>query len=178
MTVAAGGVVSNSFGYIGYIGYRPGSTGVVTVTGPGSQWNNSFPLYVGETGTGTLNVENGGRVEVLPGDSRIAASIGKDPGSYGTVSVTGTDSIWNNSGSLYVGDLGSDTLNVEAGGVVANTDGYLARESGGRGVVTVSGTDSTWTNSGDLHGYARLFLNASEISSIAFILLRTSSMLR
>lgn len=40
-----------------------GSTGTVTVTGPGSQWNVPIAtFYVGFSGTGILNIENGGQV--------------------------------------------------------------------------------------------------------------------
>ena len=46
----------------GYIGYETDSTGVATVTGVGSQWTNSSYLYVGRSGSGTLNVEAGGVV--------------------------------------------------------------------------------------------------------------------
>ena len=37
-----------------------GSTGTVTVDGTGSTWTNSGDLYVGYSGSGTLNITNGG----------------------------------------------------------------------------------------------------------------------
>ena len=46
--------------YHGYIGYNSGSTGTVTVDGAGSKWTNSGGLYVGYSGSGTLNITNGG----------------------------------------------------------------------------------------------------------------------
>ena len=48
----------------GSIGQSAGSTGTVTVTGPGSSWNNGpgGGLNIGSFGTGTLTIANGGRV--------------------------------------------------------------------------------------------------------------------
>ena len=64
LNVEAGGVVSNSYGHMGY---TVGSTGVATVTGANSKWNNQFALYVGYSGDGTLNVEAGGVVSNVDG---------------------------------------------------------------------------------------------------------------
>lgn len=49
--------------------------------------------------------------------------MGYNLGSNGSVTVIGTGSTWNNSGSLYVGKDGSGTLTVSDGGIVtiANT---------------------------------------------------------
>ena len=50
-----------------FLGYHSGSTGVVTITGAGSQWTNSGnffnsgDLYVGYEGSGTLTVADGER---------------------------------------------------------------------------------------------------------------------
>ncbi len=44
----------------GYVGYSSGSTGTATVSGAGSKWTNSS-LYVGNSGSGALTVEAGGR---------------------------------------------------------------------------------------------------------------------
>ena len=103
-------------------------------------------LNVGGAGNGTLNITNNGRVLVGDdpnGDSTssftigsssvyrgnlviqngstvnsLDASIGELSGSSGTVTVT-DGSQWNNSSELYVGNLGTGTLNV--------TDGELSR---------------------------------------------------
>ena len=48
--------------YGAYIGYQSGSTGVATVDGVGSTWTNNGSLYVGNSGTGTLNIAAGGAV--------------------------------------------------------------------------------------------------------------------
>ncbi|MBD14749.1 MAG: hypothetical protein CMJ72_06215, partial [Planctomycetaceae bacterium] len=142
LNVLAGGVVSNSEGFIGS---SNGSTGVATVSGSGSQWNNSSHFYVGHQGDGTLNVEAGGVV------SNSSGSIGTSNGSTGVATVSGSGSQWNNSGTLSVGTLGSGTLSVLEGGLVSNTVGRLAYESDSTGVVTVSGSGSQWNNTENLY---------------------------
>lgn len=121
------------------LGNRSGSNGTVTVTGAGSQWNNSFSLIVGSDGTGTLNVKAGG---VLNND--YFSVLGASSRSNGTVTVTGAGSQWNNSYTLEVGRSGTGMLNVEAGGSVSSSDGYLGERSGSNGTVTVDGAESQW----------------------------------
>ena len=149
LNVESGGVVFNTVS--GFIGRYAGSTGAVTVTGSGSQWNNSgstWPasgLYVGEYGNGTLNVEAGGVV------SNDTGHIGMASAATGEVTVRGAGSQWNNLGGLEVGHLGTGTLKVEAGGVVSNTNGYVGRESSSTGAVIVTGSGSQWNNSDKLY---------------------------
>ena len=97
LNVEAGGVVSNTFSNIGY-----GGTGAATVTGSGSQWNNSDNLSVGRFSDGTLNVESGGVVNSLRGfigrnsyDLPIVDKVGT-----GVATVNGTGSQWNISGGF------------------------------------------------------------------------------
>ena len=82
----------------GFIGVAAGSSGVVTVTGAGSQWNNSGNLQIGPSGSGTLNVTNGGMVTVgglltvgprgtLKGNGTIVGNVfqsglGRGPGQF------------------------------------------------------------------------------------------------
>ena len=140
MIVADGGVVSCS---TGGIGQNSGSNGSATVTGSGSQWNN-YKLFVGFSGSGTLDVADGGVVN----SSGTSGGIGQNPGSTGSVRVTGSGSQWN-SASLSVGSRGHGTLKVEAGGkVVSGNDCYIALNSGSTGIATVTGIGSQWNNSG------------------------------
>jgi fibronectin-binding autotransporter adhesin len=129
----------------GCIGYHAGSTGTVTVAGDdviSSTWANSGHLYVGEYGTGTLNITHKGAV------SNNYGYIGYNPGSKGTVNVDGIGSTWTNNhySELSVGHSGVGTLNITGGGAVSNTRGYIGNASGSTGTVTVAGTGSTWTN--------------------------------
>jgi T5SS/PEP-CTERM-associated repeat protein/autotransporter-associated beta strand protein len=117
-----------------------------TVTGTGSQWNVGGNLTVGDNvSTGTLNILNGGAV------SNIVGFVGNNGGT-GTVTVDGAGSSWTNSSALYIGlSTGSNsTLNIQNGGTVSNTIGYVGY-SGGTGTVTVDGAGSSWTNSGTFY---------------------------
>jgi len=142
LNIQNGGQVSNSHGYV--------KRGTATVDGIGSKWTNSGSLFVGFYGTGTLNIQNGGQVSNTSGTLCYRSS------SNGTATVDGIGSKWTNSGKLYVGCSysGTGTLNIQNGGEVSNTYGFLGEDPGSSGTVTVDGTGSKWTNSGDLYvGY-------------------------
>uniref|UniRef100_UPI003340FD0F autotransporter family protein n=1 Tax=Castellaniella defragrans TaxID=75697 RepID=UPI003340FD0F len=142
LTISNGGTVSNIWN--GYISLNPGSIGAVEVTGSGSRWINDNELIVGDYGTGSLTITDGGST------SNAGGFIGHNDNSTGTVKVTGNGSTWTNSGDLYIGSYGNATLTIEDGGSVSNTDGYIGAYTDSKGTVTVSGSGSTWTNSGDL----------------------------
>jgi T5SS/PEP-CTERM-associated repeat protein len=123
------------------------ATTSATITGAGSKWemNGSGTFYVGEDGTGTLRILEGGSV------SNVEGHVGYDVGSTGTVLVDGAGSTWTNSGDLTVGRDGDGTLDITGGGLVQNSNGYIGRSVGNggdsMGAVTVNGAGSTWTNS-------------------------------
>ena len=100
--------------------------------------STSGNLWVGGSGTGTLNV-TGGRV------SNANGKLGVNPGSIGTATVS--SGTWANSGELGVGLSGTGTLNV-SGGNVSSNNGLVGYAAGSNGTVTVSG--GTWANSTDL----------------------------
>ena len=152
LTIQNGGKVSNTSGIIAF---DPNSTGMVTVDGSDangnvSTWTNSGNLRVGNSGDGSLAIQNGGEVS-----TSIQASIGLFSGSTGAATVSGSDpngnaSTWTISFDLFVGASGDGTLEVTNGGTVSNTIGYIGLQSGSTGTVTVDGADSTWTNTVDL----------------------------
>lgn len=63
--------------------------------------------------------------------------------------MTGAGSAWTNSAGLDVGYAGTGTLNIEAGGQVGNTVGYLGYLSTGTAIV--DGDGSLWNNTGSLY---------------------------
>ena len=139
MTIQNGGAVSTAFG--GTVGQVAGSTGTVTVTGTGSTWTNGSALYVGDRGTGTMNILDGGAV------SNLIGAVGYNSGA-GTVTVNGVGSTWTSSSFLLVGGIiGTGTMNILEGGAVSNEAGTVGLGTGSTGTVTVSGVGSTWTNS-------------------------------
>ncbi len=149
LNIGGGAQVSNADGYIGA---GAGSQGGVTVSGHdgsghASIWTNTGTLYVGESGQGSLTIQDGGVV------NSALASIGNSSGGTGTVTVSGRDingnaSIWNAANNIYVGFSGSGTLNVADGAAVA-TQGtgpggaasvYIGYNAGSTGTVNVSST--------------------------------------
>jgi outer membrane autotransporter protein len=143
LTIADGGTVTSAGagGPAGSIGVMAGSTGTVKVTGSGSTWlNNGMlgdgELYVGQAGTGTLIVENGGWVKSTSG------YLGYASGGSGTVTVTGTDSRWTVIGLLDVGRDGIGTLTIANGGAIESNGTEIGRNGAGTGSVTVTGAGS------------------------------------
>ncbi|MDB2526811.1 hypothetical protein N9X53_08990, partial [Mariniblastus sp.] len=135
LNIQSGGTFDNT---AGYIGRYSGSTGIATVTGSGSQWNNSNFLSVGEEGNGTLNVEAGGLV------SNTEGYIGLNSSSTGVATVTGSGSQWNNSNGLFLGgtsttDGGMGSLSIQNQGQV--NVGNDLNSSGGT-ELTISDTGS------------------------------------
>lgn len=105
-------------------------------------------IFVGNSGTGTLNV-SGGSVW-----SSTEIYIGRYPGSFGAVTVSsGTLDLYFSDfpGTLYVGYEGTGTLNV-TGGLVRDFFGYVS------GTASVSG--GRWENY-DLYSYSGSMLNVT-----------------
>jgi T5SS/PEP-CTERM-associated repeat protein/autotransporter-associated beta strand protein len=146
LTIQGGGSETDEYGEIGN---GAGSTGTVTVTGTGSTWTNTYELIVGGFGTGTLSITGGGAVSA-DYDFNPGSYIGGNAGSRGLVKVSGIGSTWTNS-SVYVGNSGIGTLQIQTGGVVTDQDAYIGENAGSNGTVTVSGGGSTWTNSTGLY---------------------------
>ncbi len=164
LTVADGMTISSGYGELGYM---PGALGVATITGSGSKWTNSGSLYVGQYGSGTLNVSDGGQVTaaslyaspgdlygngtitsygaVLDADMRFDASHGSKSvisfGSAGTLTVTAS------GGDLGAGYKSHGSLTVADGVAISSSDGYLGYYSSASGVATIIGTGSKWTMS-------------------------------
>jgi outer membrane autotransporter protein len=118
-----------------------GASHNVNGDGSGSKphpWTIADDLYVGQSGTGVLTIENGGEV------SSSRGLLGYDAGSNGTVTVTESGSEWTTSSQIYVGINGTGTLTVENGGTVTSA-GRLGLAAGSSGVatVTVRGSFST-----------------------------------
>ncbi|MEN6452105.1 MAG: PEP-CTERM sorting domain-containing protein [Thermoguttaceae bacterium] len=108
----------------GYVGYSPGSIGIVRIDGVGSTWRNTSLLCVGESGGGTLTISRGGTA------SSSYAYIGFDTGATGVVTVDGPGSTWTNkSPNLSVGYLGKAILAVANGGTVAAPSIWIANKS-------------------------------------------------
>ena len=143
LTINNGGVVNSTTATFGLSSNL--STGAATVTGLGSQWNNSGAFTVGSTGSGTLTVQNGATIS---GANSIIAASGD---SIGTATVSGAGSRWTESAAFSVGNLGVGSLTISSGGeMTVATDATIAGSADSFGTVTITGTDSRWTIGGAL----------------------------
>ena len=92
------------------VGSTAGSSGTLNIgAGGGASTQN---LIVGQSGVGTLAVQNGGTLTDFGG------FVGDLSGSQGTVTVSGAGSTWTNTDTIQVGALGTGTLTIENGGTV------------------------------------------------------------
>jgi T5SS/PEP-CTERM-associated repeat protein/autotransporter-associated beta strand protein len=119
-------------------------SGAVTVSGAGTTVTNTTYLYVGEAGSGTLSITNGGSV------TGPNTSIGNNATGVGTVTVSGSGSTLVNTSTLYVGSAGDGALIVNNAGTVTNLTGVVGNNAGGAGTAQIDGAGSTWTNTGTL----------------------------
>ncbi|MCF6284715.1 MAG: hypothetical protein L3K26_05965, partial [Candidatus Hydrogenedentes bacterium] len=147
------------------LGVELGSTGEAIVgldgeeggSGSAGSWDmESGGLIVGDQGTGTLTVKHGSSAGPGFGD----VLIGKQPGSTGTVLVTGTGefpSSFGTIGSIVVGMDGTGSLRIEEGATVGATEMSVGANEGGEGTVVVTGNGGVDTPS-NLSLFGTLFV--------------------
>ena len=164
LTIANGGRVINITNFTANIGNGAGSQGAVTVTGAGSTWSNSSGVNIGNLGTGTLTIADGG---VVNGPVTIAANAG----------ATGTLNIGAGAGdpAAAPGTLTAPSVAFGAGTGTLNfnhtsTNYVFAPVISGNGAVNVlAGTtiltaNNTYTGATTINGGA-LIVNGSIASS-------------
>lgn len=139
LLIENGGVVS---GAPAGLGDSAGSSGTVTVTGLGSQWNASF-LNIGVFGRGTVTTSSGGAVNVVGS----GVSLGSQAGAQGTVTVTGLGSQFNVTPEVVVGGGGQGTLTLQQGATGSSLNLYVGGVAGGTGTVMLTDAGTKWTNS-------------------------------
>lgn len=148
LSITNGGTVSDFYGYLGYFAEFPGrSNGMANVDGAGSTWTSGSDLHVGDSGTGVLNISNGGAV------SNGTGHLGFNFGSDGTAGVDGAGSSWTTNGFFYVGNNGNGVLDVTDGGLVVSNGSfaYIAFAAASTSSATVDGVDSLWSNANGLY---------------------------
>lgn len=139
LNILAGGNASLTNIITSAVGANAGSQGTVNVSG--GIWrlyddkNNAWPLNVGQSGTGTLNINQAGRVD--GGYLRV----GSLAGGTGTVNVEGEGSVLTTE-LFEVGSYGTGSLNITDNGYVnsllvpivgyqAGSNGQVVVEKGG-----------------------------------------------
>ncbi len=121
------------------VGDRVASNGTVTVTGAGSVWNltSNTQMDVGLRGTGTVSVQNGGKI------NSYGVALGRFAGAQGTATITGAGSVWAPT-YFSVGQAGGGTLNITNGGsLTTSTELLIGNLAGSTGQATISGTGSS-----------------------------------
>ncbi len=101
-----------------YLGCDRGAAGTVTVDGAGSTWNNSLgDLYVGNSGSGTLNIYNGGFVSVASD-----TYVGMNAGSTGTINFGSNGGTLSTQSLLAAPSQLAGTGTISARGLVSDID--------------------------------------------------------
>jgi fibronectin-binding autotransporter adhesin len=150
LTIQGGSTLTSSHGV--FLRVAQGGTGIVTVTGAGSQWilSGGAQLVVGFAGNGTLNIENGGTVIAQNG-----LRLGNSVGSSGTLNISsggilettgitvgpGTRQMnfdnavvrsLANSAAFFGGTV--NQINLAAGGLTFDTNGFNVKTLGFSGI--------------------------------------------
>lgn len=157
-----------------YVGHLQGANGTVTVDN--GTWTNSGDSFIGNFGTGIFNLSNGGTVNV-GGDTILGSDTGSHgttnisgagsvwtttgstilSGNVTTPGVGGTATLnvfnggtYTANGDMYVGLVGSGTVNISSAGQVNTTSGitYLGYSSGSSATVIIDGAGSAWNDTG------------------------------
>ena len=137
---------------LGVIGSAIGATGTVTVRDAGSSWNSGTALFVGSSGTGFLNVQEGA---IVTNESGFVGSDTFGGAGAGTGTVTGSGSTWNNTGSLTIGSNANGVVQVEDGGRVI---------AGGAGGITVNALGSLDVVGGGILDSASIVIDGGRFS--------------
>jgi T5SS/PEP-CTERM-associated repeat protein len=120
-----------------YIGNNLGTTGTVNVTGAGSTYDAIKSLYIGNYGTGTINVTAGARLTYANMGPSAGMHIGSNTGGTGTLLVDGVGSTFSGMGAT-VGSSGTGNIIVRNGAGYSGL-GVMSIGSFGTGNITVSG---------------------------------------
>ena len=145
--VGGGGIVTagtNSFS----IGLGAGSRGSVTLNNGTLTETSGFFGIGGANASGTLLVDTGGVLNT--GGASFLSDINATGTGHAAAAVGGGS--WNVGGQFIIGDTGSGSLSINAGGIV-NAGSHsvdIANQSGGSGTVVVNGTGQLLDSSGQI----------------------------
>lgn len=132
-------------------GAQPGANNnSVVVTGTGSVLSVTFDWEIGDYGSANSLVISGGGA--IDGGHRNSVA-GQLPGSDGNrMVVTGSGSVWTNTGDLIIGNSGSgNSLVISNGGSIASDGGWIGGAAiggnyGSNNSAVVTGSGSVWSN--------------------------------
>jgi len=136
LIVSNGATVVSTYGYLG--ANSGANDNQIVVTGVNSVWTNAGEIRIGfddNTVDNQLSIQEGG--VVYSGNGYLGSYY--SGANSNRVLVSGIDSRWNSSGSLYVGELGSgNQLLLQAGGsVIAAGSTHVGSEGGSNNLLHV-----------------------------------------
>jgi outer membrane autotransporter protein len=166
LTIINGGAVTSDFGALGA---DAGSVGAVTVAGARSVWATARFILVGDQGTGTLTIAEGGTVDIADlGSSNSVILLGNAVGASGTLNIGNGGAAGVLTAGVVDSGAGTGTLNFNhsdasyvfsrdgtAGGIAIRIRGSAAVNHIGTGTTTLTGnytyTGGTTIEAGTLH---------------------------
>jgi len=125
LNIQNGGLFTASTAYLAGLG---GSIATAAVTGAGSTFDVSGALFVGERGSATLDITDGGHVEADV--ANIGMYTENDVAGTGVVTVSGATSTFDAATDLFIGRSGNGTLLL--------TESGTATVGGGAGTATIA----------------------------------------
>jgi T5SS/PEP-CTERM-associated repeat protein len=169
MHVTSGGMVNSKSTYVGDFN----ASGLVTVSGVGSVWNNTDEMYIGTINQGRVHIHSGGVVRsstepfVFIGNGSVSNGIldvdaggtmearaliaGFEAGATGTIRVHGQNARHFSSSTDIIGRSGNGSLHVYDGGqAFTGHEAYVGYLGGSTGSVTVTNPSSRWDIGADL----------------------------
>ena len=150
LTITAPTIINNAGGI--FIANQQDFTGSVTIDG--GEYNGGGNTFaIGQQGTGSLSIINGGKILSQNGANLVVA---EQQGSSGNVLISGAGSLLDTPyGYAYIGQTGIGTFTIENGASANHYNAYIAGEpfnnpNASIGTATVTGNGSRWDISEDL----------------------------
>lgn len=128
------------------LGDAASGNGTLTLNGALAALSVAGEYKIGNNGTGTFNILNGAGAQTSYG-----ATIGSQPGSTGTATVSGPGSFWTDVGTVYVGGQGVGTMTVSDGGQFNGASIVVGSSTGSAGTFTLTGIGSAVNLSSNLY---------------------------
>ena len=128
------------------LGSVDGGTGIVTIDGENSLWTVNGDLYIGDHGTGRVEIKNGGKLSATGNSIRLGSQEGGD----GTLLLDGATSTLDFTGELAPGHFRKGAVQVHGGASFTTQDMTLGSLEGSEGKLEVINTNSTFKTTGNL----------------------------
>lgn len=144
------------------VSFDPDAEGTVNISGENSTFKSDGFFRVGRTGPGSLNVSDGGRLEVTSGDF----TVGSAATASGIATFTGSGSVLDVSEEIVIGSLSTGTLTISDGASASTgSDLFIGAGSTGNGTVTVQDSGTTLSVANNLFIGAELDVSDNPVAT-------------